>query len=67
MKAQLVSAELKNKRLTEVFKKMTQEIREMCCYQLLGYKIDIPATNQYRLMSMYAESPNEYLMFQVSF
>ena len=65
MKAQLMSAELKNKRLMEAFKKTSQEIREVC-YQLTGYRIDIPTSNQYRLTSMYAESPNDYLLFQVS-
>ena len=64
MKAQLLSAELKNKRLMEAFKKTSQEIREVC-YQLTGYRIDIPTSNQYRLTSMYAESPNDHLLFQV--
>ena len=65
MKSQLMSAELKNKRLMEAFKKTSQEIREVC-YQLTGYRIDIPTSNQYRLTSMYAESPNDHLLFQVS-
>ena len=60
-----MSAELKNKRLMEAFKKTSQEIREVC-YQLTGYKIDIPTSNQYRLTSMYAESPNDHLLFHVS-
>ena len=65
LQAKLEQAELKNLRLTEVFKKTSRDIREVCCYQLLGYKFDIPGSNQYRLMSMYAESPNDYLLFQV--
>lgn len=63
MRQQLATAELKNKRLMEAFKKTSQEIREVC-YQLTGYKIDIPTTNQYRLTSMYAESPDDFLLFK---
>lgn len=65
MRGQLASAELKNKRLMEVFKKTSHEFREVV-YQLLGYKIDIPCANQYRLMNMYADSPDDFLLFQVS-
>ena len=64
MKQQLVSAELKNQRLTEAFKKTSKEFREVC-YQLLGYKIDMRSNNQYRLMNMYADSPEDFLLFQV--
>ena len=64
VRAQLVSAELKNKRLTEAFKKTSKEFREVC-YKLLGYRIDMKSNNQYKLMNMYAESPEEYLLFQV--
>ncbi|XP_053393249.1 mitotic spindle assembly checkpoint protein MAD1-like isoform X2 [Mercenaria mercenaria] len=63
MRSQLTTAELKNKRLMEAFKKTSQEIREVC-YQLTGYKIDIPTSNQYRLTSMYAESSNDFLLFK---
>ncbi|KAK3592821.1 hypothetical protein CHS0354_019049 [Potamilus streckersoni] len=65
MKTQLNSAKLKNERLMEAFKKTSQEFREVC-YRLMGYKIDIPCTNQYRLTSMYSESPNHFLLFQQS-
>ncbi|XP_060570209.1 mitotic spindle assembly checkpoint protein MAD1-like [Ruditapes philippinarum] len=63
MRSQLTTAELKNKRLMEAFKKTSQEVREVC-YQLTGYKIDIPTSNQYRLTSMYAETVNDFLLFQ---
>lgn len=63
IRSQLTTAELKNKRLMEAFKKTSQEIREVC-YQLTGYKIDIPTSNQYRLTSMYAESPSDFLLFK---
>jgi len=64
MRTQLQSAELRNKRLIEQFKKTSQELRE-ATYQLLGFRIDLPNTGQYRLMNMYAESPNDYFLFQV--
>ena len=65
IKAQLQSAELRNKRLIEQFKKTSQELRHVV-YQLLGFRIDIPNTGQYRLMNMYAESANDYFLFTVS-
>jgi len=55
---------MKNKRLMEAFKKTSQEVREVC-YHLTGYRIDIPTSSQYRIRSIYAESPNDFLMFQV--
>ena len=64
MKQQLAKAELKNKRLMEAFKKTSQEFREVC-YQLLGYRIDISSANQYKLMNMYSESPEDFLLFKV--
>ncbi|XP_059177877.1 mitotic spindle assembly checkpoint protein MAD1-like [Physella acuta] len=63
MKEKLKIEEMRNKRLKEVFTKTSQEMREIC-YQLTGYKIDIPVPNQYRVMSMYAESSRDYLLFQ---
>ena len=65
MKKELDKAETKNKRLMEAFKKTSQEIREVC-YQLLGYRLDIACQNQYKVMSMYAESPDDYFLFKVS-
>ncbi|XP_070187007.1 mitotic spindle assembly checkpoint protein MAD1-like isoform X2 [Littorina saxatilis] len=63
LKEQLAKEELRKKRLVEAFKKTSQEFRETC-YQLLGYKIDIPCTGQYRLANMYSESPHDYLLFK---
>lgn len=65
LKEQLSREETKNKRLMEVFKKTSQEFREVC-YQLTGYKIDILSSNQYKLTSMYAESPDDFFLFQQS-
>ena len=65
VRSQLASSELKNKRLMEEFKKTSQELREVC-YQLLGFRIDIPTSKQYKLMHMYAESRDDYFLFKVS-
>lgn len=62
-KAQLSSAEMKNQRLKEVFKKKIQEFRE-ACYALTGYKVDVIRDNQYRLQSMYAERSADDLLFE---
>ncbi len=29
-----------------------------------GYRLDIPCQNQYKLMSMYADSPDDYFLFK---
>jgi len=63
IKEKLHTEELRNKRLKEIFKKTSSEFREVC-YQLTGYKIDIPCTNQYRLTNMYSESSRDHLLFQ---
>lgn len=63
LKSQLASAEMRNQRLKEVFSKTSKEFREVC-YELTGYKFDIPCANQYRLTSMYAERQKDYLLFQ---
>lgn len=64
MKKMLETEELKNKRLLEVFKKTSQELREVC-YHLMGYKIDMPCANKYKITSLYAESPEDFFMFEV--
>jgi mitotic spindle assembly checkpoint protein MAD1 len=64
MKKMLETEELKNKRLLEVFKKTSKDLREVC-YLLMGYKIDIPSTNKYKITSMYSESPEDFFMFEV--
>jgi len=65
IKAKINAAELKNKRLVEAFQKTSQDLRE-AVFRLFGYKLDIPMTKQYKLMSMYADSPNDYLLFNQS-
>lgn len=65
MRRQVSSAELKNQRLKEVFHKKIQEFRAVC-YTLTGYKIDVTTENQYKLSSIYAEHPDDYLMFKAA-
>jgi len=65
LKTQLSSAELKNKRLMEVFKKTSQELRDVT-YQLLGYRIDMVVPSQYKLVHIYADSADECFLFKVS-
>lgn len=48
----------------EAFSKKSQEFREVC-YQLTGYKIDFHYTNQYKVTSMYAETRDDFFIFQV--
>ena len=64
LRSQLESAEKRNKRLKEVFHAKITEFRE-ACYSLTGYKVDM-LNDQYRLHSMYAERPDDVLMFQTA-
>ena len=64
MKEQLNRSEMTIKRLREIFKKTSQELREVC-FELTGYKIDIPCNGQYKLTNIYAQSHRDYLLFQV--
>lgn len=66
MRQELESKELKMKKLQELFKASGKEFRE-ACYLLLGYKIDRIKKNQYQLASMYAESADDNLLFQVMY
>jgi len=64
LKGQLQSYETRVKRMQETFKSTSQEFRDVC-YMLLGYRIDRIKPKLYRLSSMYAESPNDHLLFEV--
>ncbi|XP_063962041.1 mitotic spindle assembly checkpoint protein MAD1-like [Lytechinus pictus] len=65
VKKELELSELRNQRLKEVFAQKIQEFRQ-ACYRLTGYQINNPTSNQYKLLSMYAESPNDILHFQMT-
>lgn len=48
----------------EAFKKTSQVFREVTC-NLTGYQIDgLANSNQFRLTPIYAESTDDYLLFQ---
>lgn len=64
MKSKLASCEKKSERMMDMFKKTSLEFRQVV-YQLTGYRIDVPKSKEYKLMSMYASSPDDYLLFQV--
>lgn len=65
LKEKLKSCERQNQRLREVFKTTSHEFRE-AVYQLLGYKVDGLPNKIYRLSSLYAEAPDDHLLFKVS-
>lgn len=54
--------ELARVRLKEVFHSTVQQFRE-ACYELMGYQIDAHQS-QFRLHSMYAERPEDSLLFK---
>jgi len=62
LKEQLKSADIKKQRLIEAFKKTSQDFREVVL-QLTGYSINA-TDNQYRILPMYAQSRQDYLLFQ---
>lgn len=64
LREQSRSAELQIQKLTEYFKSSMQEFRNVV-YMLIGYKID-KVNSQYKLTSMYAESENDTLYFQLN-
>ena len=48
----------------QVFTNTVQEFRESC-YQLFGYKNDMIGPSKFKLLSMYAERPDDHFIFQV--
>ncbi|KAJ9582287.1 hypothetical protein L9F63_003416, partial [Diploptera punctata] len=65
LRNQVKSKDIKIQRLTEAFKASSKEYREVC-YMLLGYRIDRKNSGLYHLSSMYAESPDEQLIFKIT-
>lgn len=63
LKEQLKAAEIRKQRLIEAFKKTSQDFREVS-YRLTGFRIDGLSDGKYRLSPVYAESPDEYLLFK---
>ncbi|XP_015605578.1 mitotic spindle assembly checkpoint protein MAD1 [Cephus cinctus] len=56
--------EIKIARLKEAFKVSSQEYRQ-ACYQLFGWRVDRTKEGEYKLFSLYAESPDDFLFFHV--
>ncbi|EDW02211.1 mitotic spindle assembly checkpoint protein MAD1 [Drosophila grimshawi] len=66
LRAELESANGKMKKMKECFKAASKEFRDVC-YMLLGYRIDrVGPNSHYRISSMYAESPDDYLSISVN-
>lgn len=65
LKEQLKTLDTQNQRLKEYFKSSMQEFRNVV-YMLLGYKVDRSSNSQYKLTSMYAETPSDQLCFQLN-
>jgi Mitotic checkpoint protein. len=64
LQSRLQSYEIREKRMQEAFRSTSQEFRDVC-YVLLGYRIDRIKPKLYRLSNMYAESPDDHLIFEV--
>lgn len=60
---QLASAEAKNRRLVAAFRRTSQDFRQGC-YLLTGYRVDVVKEGHYKLTHVYANSPDDYLLFQ---
>lgn len=65
LRKQLDTLESKNQHMKEVFKKASQEFREVV-YMLFGYRVDRVGNSNYRLSSMYADNEEEYLNFRLN-
>jgi mitotic spindle assembly checkpoint protein MAD1 len=63
LQQKLSSAEKRQQNIIDAFKKTSKEFREVC-YILTGYRIDFLKQNTYRLSHIYAESPNDILLFE---
>ncbi|KAK4307541.1 hypothetical protein Pmani_020688 [Petrolisthes manimaculis] len=57
------SLESRNKRMMEAFKSRAMEMREVV-YRLTGYRVDTYGDNHYKLIPMYVESSDDYLLFE---
>lgn len=65
LKEEKQSLEVKMQKLKDCFKRSSNEFREVC-YTLFGYKIDRESSATYKLSSMYAESPGDFLQFSLN-
>lgn len=65
MSQKIKSLESKIRHLKEIYKSMSQELREVV-YMLFGFRVDRIGNSLYRISSMYAESPDDYLNFRLN-
>ncbi|XP_055905594.1 mitotic spindle assembly checkpoint protein MAD1 [Eupeodes corollae] len=66
LRAENESLNNKNKKMKDYYRSLNLEFREVC-YMLFGYKIDrIMNNNNYKISSMYAETPDDYLNFRLN-
>lgn len=65
LKEELKNKETQHNQMKEYFKSSLQEFRDVA-YMLLGYKIDRNAKAMYKLTSMYADSEDDILCFQLN-
>jgi mitotic spindle assembly checkpoint protein MAD1 len=64
MKLELSKAEKRQRKLMEAFKTTSKEYREIV-YYLTGYKIDALKSKIYRVANVFADSPDDVLLFEL--
>ncbi|XP_071442728.1 mitotic spindle assembly checkpoint protein MAD1 [Hetaerina americana] len=65
LREQLRQAKLLPERLKDAFKMKIKDFRD-ACYNLFGYKLKLIGVGRWSLYSMYAESPEDHLLFEIS-
>ena len=63
LKEENTDAQRRITKLKEVFQKKINEFRKSV-YLLFGFRVDVIESNQFRLSSLYAEAPSDYLLFE---
>lgn len=64
MQEQLTAAEKQQRYILESARTKSTEFRE-AVYRLTGYRVDSPTAQQYKLSHVYADSRDDFLLFQV--
>lgn len=65
LRTQIQSLESKNQHLKDIYRSASQEFRDVC-YMLFGYRVDRVTTTNYRILSMYAETEDDFLSFRIN-
>lgn len=65
LKEQLAASERKVRFILENARIKSTEFRE-AVYRLLGYRIDVPMAETYKLSHVYADSRDDYLLFKIN-